>query len=92
LAYLPSTPSTDARFFTVYPFDTPIPLTQNEDLVHISPEPAPAGLDPKSNKRVPFMTLTKEAIKCSVFDRLDLSKTASAKAIEATFAIIKKSL
>jgi integration host factor subunit alpha len=38
------------------------------------------------------MTLTKEAITRSVFDRLDLSKAASAKAVEATFQIIKKSL
>jgi integration host factor subunit alpha len=38
------------------------------------------------------MTLTKEAITRSVFDRLDLSKAASAKAVEATFEIIKKSL
>jgi integration host factor subunit alpha len=36
------------------------------------------------------MTLTKEAITRSVFDRLDLSKTAPAKAVEATFKIIKK--
>lgn len=38
------------------------------------------------------MTLTREAITRSVFDRLDLSKAASAKAIEATFEIIKKTL
>jgi integration host factor subunit alpha len=36
------------------------------------------------------MTLTKEAITRSVFDRLDLSKTASANAVEASFEIIKK--
>lgn len=38
------------------------------------------------------MTLTKEAITRSVFNRLDLSKTASAKAVEATFEIIKNTL
>jgi integration host factor subunit alpha len=38
------------------------------------------------------LTLTKEAITRSVFDRLDLSKTASAKAVETTFEIIKKTL
>jgi integration host factor subunit alpha len=38
------------------------------------------------------MTLTKEAITRSVFDRLDLSKVASAKAVEATFEIIKNTL
>ncbi len=38
------------------------------------------------------MTLTNEAITRSVFDRLDLSKTASARAVEATFEIIKKTL
>ena len=38
------------------------------------------------------MTLTKEAITRSIFDRLDLSKTASAKAVDATFEIIKKAL
>jgi integration host factor subunit alpha len=38
------------------------------------------------------MTLAKEAITRSVFDRLDLSKTVTAKAVEATFEIIKKTL
>jgi integration host factor subunit alpha len=38
------------------------------------------------------MTLTREAITRSVFDRLDLSKTPSAKAVEAIFEIIKKTL
>jgi integration host factor subunit alpha len=38
------------------------------------------------------MTLTKASITRSVFDRLDLSKAASAKAVEATFEIIKKTL
>jgi integration host factor subunit alpha len=38
------------------------------------------------------MTLTKEVITRSVFDRLDLSKAASAKAVEATFEIIEKTL
>ncbi len=38
------------------------------------------------------MTLTREAITRSVFDRLDLSKAASAKAVESTFEIIKKTL
>jgi integration host factor subunit alpha len=38
------------------------------------------------------MTLTREAITRSVFDRLDLSKAVSAKAVEATFEIIKKTL
>ena len=38
------------------------------------------------------MTLIKEAITKSVFDRLDLSKAASAMAVEATFEIIKKTL
>ena len=38
------------------------------------------------------MTLTKEAITRSVFDRLDLSKAASARAVETTFEIIKKTL
>jgi nucleoid DNA-binding protein len=35
------------------------------------------------------MTLTKEAIIKSVFDRQVLSEAASAKAVEATFEIIK---
>jgi integration host factor subunit alpha len=38
------------------------------------------------------MTLTKEAITNSVMHRADLSKTASARAIEATFELIKKIL
>jgi hypothetical protein len=38
------------------------------------------------------MTLTREAITRSIFDRLNLSKAASAKAAEATFEIIKKTL
>jgi nucleoid DNA-binding protein len=38
------------------------------------------------------MTLTKEAITKSVFDRLDFSKAVSAKAVETTFQIIKKTL
>jgi integration host factor subunit alpha len=38
------------------------------------------------------MTLTKEAITRSLFDRLDLSKTASAKAVDVTFELIKKTL
>jgi integration host factor subunit alpha len=38
------------------------------------------------------MTLTKEAITKSVFDRLDLPRTASAKAVEAAFEMIKKTL
>jgi integration host factor subunit alpha len=38
------------------------------------------------------MTLTREAITRSVFDRLDLSKAASARVVEATFEIIKKTL
>jgi integration host factor subunit alpha len=38
------------------------------------------------------MTLTREAIPRSVFDRLDISKTASAKAVEATSEIIKRTL
>jgi len=38
------------------------------------------------------MTLTKEAITRSLFDRLDHSKAASARAVAATFEIIKKTL
>jgi integration host factor subunit alpha len=38
------------------------------------------------------MTLTREAITKSVFDRLDLPKAASARAVEATFEIIKRTL
>ena len=38
------------------------------------------------------MTVTKEAITRSVHDLLDLSKAASAKAVESTFEIIKKTL
>jgi integration host factor subunit alpha len=38
------------------------------------------------------MTLTREAITLSVLDRLDLSKAASAKAVAATFEIIKRTL
>ena len=38
------------------------------------------------------MTLTKEAVTRTSFGRLDLSKTASAKAVEATFEIIKQTL
>jgi integration host factor subunit alpha len=38
------------------------------------------------------MTLTREAITKSVYDRLDLSKSVSAKSVEATFEIIKKTL
>jgi integration host factor subunit alpha len=38
------------------------------------------------------MTLTKEAITRSVFDRLNLSKAASVKAVETTFEIIKQTL
>jgi integration host factor subunit alpha len=53
--------------------------------------PAPAKRHPKFYKG-PFMTLTKEVITRSVFDRLNLTKAASAKAVEATFEIIKKTL
>jgi integration host factor subunit alpha len=38
------------------------------------------------------MTLKNEAITRSVFGRLDMSKTASAKAVETTFGIIKRTL
>jgi integration host factor subunit alpha len=38
------------------------------------------------------MTLTKEAITRSVFERLGLTKAASASAVEATFEIVKKTL
>lgn len=38
------------------------------------------------------MISAREAITPSVFDRLDLSKAASAKAVEATFEIIKQTL
>ena len=38
------------------------------------------------------MTLTREAITKAVFDRLDLSKAASAKAVETTFEVIKNTL
>jgi integration host factor subunit alpha len=38
------------------------------------------------------MTLTKEAIRNSVAYRADLSKAASARAVEATFELIKKTL
>jgi nucleoid DNA-binding protein len=38
------------------------------------------------------MALTKEAITRSVFDHLDLSKAASAKAAETTLEIVKKTL
>ncbi len=38
------------------------------------------------------MTLTREAITRSVFDRLAISKTASVRAVEVTFEIIKKTL
>ncbi|MGW8323348.1 MAG: integration host factor subunit alpha [Thermodesulfobacteriota bacterium] len=38
------------------------------------------------------MTLTKELITRSIFDRLDLPKTECARAVEATFEIIKKTL
>jgi len=38
------------------------------------------------------MTLTKEAIIRSVFDRLGLTKAASASAVQTSFEIIKKTL
>jgi integration host factor subunit alpha len=38
------------------------------------------------------MTLTRDAITISVFDRLDLSKATSAEAVEGTFEIIKETL
>jgi integration host factor subunit alpha len=38
------------------------------------------------------MTLTRKTIIRSVYDRLDLPKAASAKAVEAAFEIIKKTL
>jgi integration host factor subunit alpha len=38
------------------------------------------------------MTLTKESITRSIFDRLGLTKAASAKAVEAAFEIIKQTL
>ena len=38
------------------------------------------------------MTLTKDAITLSVSDRADLPKSASARAVESTFEIIKKTL
>jgi integration host factor subunit alpha len=59
--------------------------------MHISPDPGTHGFDSKLVKAA-SMTLTKEAITRSVFDRLDLSKADSAKAVEAAFEIIKKTL
>jgi integration host factor subunit alpha len=38
------------------------------------------------------MTLTRETIMRSVFNRLDLPKAKAAKAVETTFEIIKKTL
>jgi integration host factor subunit alpha len=38
------------------------------------------------------MTLTREAITRSVFDRLDLPRTVSTRAVESTFEIIKKTV
>ena len=38
------------------------------------------------------MTLTREGITRSVFERLDMSKASSAKAVETTFEIVKKTL
>jgi integration host factor subunit alpha len=52
--------------------------------------PVPAGSHPKPVWKACFMTLTKAAITCSVFDRPDLSKAPLAKAVETTFMIIKK--
>jgi integration host factor subunit alpha len=54
--------------------------------------PVPVESHPKPLQKALFMTLTKEAITRSDFDRLDMSKTASARAVETTFEIIKKSL
>jgi hypothetical protein len=58
-------------------------LTQTQDVMHIRPDPSADWLPSKTISIGPFMTLTKEAITRSAFDRLDLSKGGSAKAVEA---------
>jgi hypothetical protein len=55
-------------------------LTQADDLMHIPPDPHPKPVE----EGLP-MTLKKEVFTRSVFDRLNMSKTSSAKAVEATF-------
>jgi len=58
--------------------------------IHISKPNHPFPDKNAKNRR--RHTLTQEAVTRSIFDRLDLSKTASAKAVEATFEIIKLTL
>jgi nucleoid DNA-binding protein len=62
--------------------------------MHIPPDPDPSAwvIPSTTDRESPLMTLTKEAITRSVFDRLDLQKAASTKAVEATVEIIKKIL
>jgi hypothetical protein len=60
-------------------------LAQTQDLMHIPPDPGACRVPSTAGMKGPFMTLNKEAITRSVFDRLDLSKAASAMAVEATF-------
>jgi integration host factor subunit alpha len=60
--------------------------------MHILPIPVQKGSHPKPSKAGAFMTLKKDAITRSLFDRVDLPKSASARAVETTFEIIKKTL
>jgi integration host factor subunit alpha len=60
--------------------------------MHILPIPVPTGSHPRPIWKATTMTLTREAITRSVFDRLDLSKAASAEAVKAIFETIKKTL
>ena len=67
-------------------------LTQTPDRWHIPPKsPGIHGSHHPQIER-PFMTLTRDAITRSVCDRVDLSRTESAKAVEATVEIIKQTL
>jgi integration host factor subunit alpha len=60
--------------------------------MHIPQNPGACGVPSATFIESPLMSLTREAITRSVFDRLDLSKTETARAVEAAFEIIKKSL
>jgi integration host factor subunit alpha len=60
--------------------------------MHISPKSGACWITATTDIESPVMTLTREAITRSIFDRLGLSKTASARAVGATFEIIKKTL
>ena len=73
-------------------FGSVVRLTQTEVSCIFLQIPVSMGSHSQPNIESPLMTLTREAITRSVSDRLGLSRAASARTVETTFEIIKKTL